>query len=98
MRLKSGAFEENLFYNTNLPGIVTPCYNGNIAYSSWTYNGARYAYTYKYDNLNRLIKADGYRIVGTSRFADYGYNELFTYDKQGNTLNLQRKKGTTYID
>lgn len=97
-RLKSGTFEEKLFYNTNLPGIVTPCYNGNIAYSSWTYNGARYAYTYKYDDLNRLVKANGYRIVGTSRFADYGYNELFTYDKQGNILNLQRKKGTTFID
>ena len=38
------------------------------------------------------------RIIGTSHFADYGYNELFTYDKQGNILNLQRKKGTTYID
>ena len=97
-RLKSGTFEEKLFYNTNLPSIVTPYYNGNIAYSSWTYNGSRYAYTYKYDNLNRLIKAEGYRIVGFSRFPDYGYNELFTYDKQGNILNLQRKKGTTFID
>ena len=45
-----------------------------------------------------MIKADGYRIVGTSGFSNYGYNELFTYDKHGNILNLQRKKGTTYID
>ena len=86
---------EVCYNNIKIAGVGS-VYTGN--YSSWTYNGARYAYTYKYDDLNRLIKADGYRIVGTSRFADYGYNELFTYDKQGNILNLQRKKGTTYID
>ncbi|MDD2797225.1 MAG: DUF6443 domain-containing protein [Bacteroidales bacterium] len=95
--LQSGAFKEELFYNGFATTKATPCYNGNIAYSTWTYGTSRRAYTYVYDQLNRLTNADGYQLAGSS-FFNLGYNEAFTFDKMGNIMTLQRKKGTTLID
>lgn len=89
-RLKSGDFEENLYYNSNLPTGATACYNGNIAASSWTYNTETYIYPYSYDQLNRLTNASGGNCNGNF--------ETFSYDKQGNILELQRFKGYTPID
>ncbi len=90
-KIKSGDFVEDLYYETN-PQDVSPCYNGNISYQTWTYGGGgspkRYAYAY--DALNRLTKAD------------YTSNsEYFTYDKMGNLLTLIRgseKTGSRNID
>ena len=38
-RIKSGTFEEKLYYSTNVPENGIACYNGNIASNTWTYNG-----------------------------------------------------------
>jgi len=55
-KITSGTFEENLYYNTKPSNIdqAIPCYNGNICYSSWTYNGSARGYQYNYDELNRF--------------------------------------------
>jgi RHS repeat-associated protein len=95
--IKSGAFAEELFYNTFTTTKATPCYNGNIAYSTWKYNLTKKAYIYTYNQLNRLINADAYTLFSTIFFA-LGYNESFTYDMQGNINILQRKTGTTNMD
>jgi RHS repeat-associated protein len=90
-------FIEELFYNGFSTTKATPCYNGNIAYSSWTYGLSKRAYTYSYDALNRLTQADGYVLAGTS-FFNLGYNETFGFDKMGNIRSLQRKSGGTLVD
>lgn len=51
-------FEQNLYYNTNLPAGTTACYNGNIAYNTWKYNNVLKGYVYGYDELNRLTYAE----------------------------------------
>ena len=97
-RIKSGTFEEKLYYNTELPTGVTACYNGNIAYQTWK-NGSPivYAYRYAYDNLNRLKYAAAYNGYN-SPTSSIGYSEDFGYDKHGNINYLQRKMGNTLID
>jgi RHS repeat-associated protein len=94
--IKSGTFEEDLFYNSNLPTGVTPCYNGNIAYSTWTYNGVVKGYQYTYDDLNRLTNA--YFKKGTSSSSDNDFSENFVYDKMGNITSLKRSMSGHYID
>ncbi|MDO9155122.1 MAG: DUF6443 domain-containing protein [Paludibacter sp.] len=87
-RMKSGTFEEKLYYSTN-PANSTPCFNGNISYSTWMYNGFLRGYAYNYDQLNRL---------NSSMFAEnhyvtddfYYYMESFNYDKMGNIIQLTR--------
>jgi hypothetical protein len=46
--IKNGDFEEFLYYNNNPGGLAnfTPCYNGNIAASTWIYKGANQGYCY----------------------------------------------------
>ena len=85
-RIKSGTFEQKLYYNTNLPNYGSARYNGNIAYSTWTYNGTTKGYLYYYDNLNRLNHA-AHTLNGNIQYA---YNEYFDYDKMGNILYLER--------
>jgi RHS repeat-associated protein len=95
-KLKSGSsFEENIYYNTN-PLNTNPCYNGNISYSNWTYNGVSKGYAYTYDELNRLKDANFKQ--GTSTQVDGAFNESFTYDNMGNIQTLQRKKDNSLID
>ena len=94
--IKSGAFEEDLFYNSNLPSGISPCYNGNISYSTWTYNGIVKGYQYTYDELNRLTNA--YFKKGTSTQADNTFNEYYKYDKMGNITSLLRVRSGIYID
>jgi len=89
-QIKSGAFEEDLYYNSNVPSSATACYNGNIAASTWTYNTSKYTYPYGYDQLNRLLWTGG----GGSN----GNYESFTYDKEGNIQTLSRTSGFTSID
>ena len=88
-KLKSGAFEQNLYYNTNLPTGATAVFNGNIAASTWTYNGTTRGYNYFYDALNRLQWADFKK--GSSSLGDGYANEEFYYDKHGNIKNLYRR-------
>jgi len=84
--IKSGGFEENLYYN-NVKGDygASPLYNGNISYSTWLYNGSLKWYSYDYDNLNRLN-------ISTYEDLDAGIDrsEGFRYDKQGNITHLER--------
>ena len=94
-KINSGTFEENLYYNTN-PVSATACFNGNISYSTWTYNGATNGYSYSYDNLNRLNSAAFKQ--GTSSLSNNSFDESFTYDKMGNILTLQRKSNNILVD
>ncbi len=87
-KIKSGDFEQNLYYNTAFPN-TTPCYNGNISRSTWKYNGTTHGYSYWYDALNR--------ITGAVQNLDNDYTEYFTYDKQGNITVLERY-GNSYSE
>jgi len=93
-KIKSGAFEENLYYNTN-PANSTACFNGNISYSTWNYNSITKGYIYYYDELNRFSYA-----LGTNSAHEWmGENaEGFSYDKQGNILVLDRIENGGFID
>jgi len=81
-RIKSGTFEEKLYYNTNVPENGSPYYNGNIAANTWTYNGQTNGYIYYYDQLNRL--GGNYSILNNVFQVDYQYSESFNYDKHSN--------------
>lgn len=94
-KIKSGTFEENVYYDSNPIG-TTPCFNGNISYSTWTYNNVSKGYAYNYDELNRLKDATFKQ--GTSTQGDGYFNENFTYDAQGNILTLKRAKDNVLID
>ncbi|MGC3978304.1 MAG: RHS repeat-associated core domain-containing protein [Paludibacteraceae bacterium] len=96
-KITSGAFEENLYYNTSVPNNPTaqPVYNGNISASTWTYNGKINGYTYYYDQLNRL--ASTYSILD-NQWADGYYTENFSYDKMGNIIYLSRLSNLDYYD
>jgi RHS repeat-associated protein len=96
-KIKYGPFEEELYYNTNLPDGVTPCYNGNIGYSTWLYNGIKKGYAYEYDGLNRLTGAI-YALNDAVITQTNEFNEYFEYDKMGNFQNIKRQKDGTGID
>ena len=85
--LKSGTFEENLYYNKDIPSGGFACYNGNIAASSWKYKGVLDGYVYKYDDLNRLSLANS---ILYSQTIDDNHWESFVYDKHGNIKSLAR--------
>ena len=89
-KITSGEFEENLYYNTTPSNSIQtyPCYNGNISYSSWTYNGGTRGYQYNYDGLNRYT--GGYAFINNVMQMDYQYSESFNYDKMGNITLLNR--------
>jgi len=93
--INSGGFTESLYYNAN-PLNSNACFNGNISYSTWTYNGATKGYLYDYDGLNRLLSASFKE--ESSGLGDDSFNENFTYDKMGNILTLKRKKNYIPID
>jgi len=96
-QLNSGSsFAEKLYYNSNLPSGASAYYNGNISYSTWTYNGAEKGYVYTYDALNRLISAAFKK--GTSTQNDNDFSENFSYNNMGNITNLNRAKDGTDID
>ena len=89
-RIKSGAFEQKLFYNTkpDMMNDVHLCYNGNIAATTWTYNNQLNGYSYNYDRLNRYT--GGYAYVNSEMQVDYQFSEQFWYDKMGNIRSLWR--------
>jgi RHS repeat-associated protein len=86
-KIKSGDFEQNLLYHTGLPQGATACYNGNIAYTTWKYNGLNKGYIFSYDNLNRL--SSGVNTDSNHQYEGYS-SEGFSYDKQGNISSLWR--------
>ena len=94
----SNKFEEKLYYNTkpNYMTEATPCFNGNISASTWTYNNNIKAYQYNYDNLNRYT--GGYSYSNSQIQVDYQMSESFVYDKQGNIKNLNRFGNEDLID
>jgi RHS repeat-associated protein len=94
-KIKSGTFEEDLYYNSN-PLNSNLCFNGNISYSTWTYGSVNKGYAYTYDGLNRLTNAAFKQ--GTSGQPNGYFDETFSYDSQGNILTLQRKKDNILID
>ena len=87
-KIKNGSFEENLCYNVDVPSLGTACYNGNIAATTWKYNGVINGYTYFYDKLNRLSYT--YSILNNQWVVDGYYSENFSYDKNGNIKQLTR--------
>ncbi|MCI0446916.1 hypothetical protein L0152_27405, partial [bacterium] len=66
-------------------------YNGNISEQIWKIkDGQQYAYGYVYDELNQLTWA---------KFQNGAYDEMMTYDLNGNIKTLQRYAGTgTMVD
>jgi RHS repeat-associated protein len=88
-----GGFEEKLYYNTNPLINDNVNYNGNISYSTWTYNDTEKGYIFWYDNLNRLTFSILYNYDQPS-----GLSESFTYDKMGNITHLNRFVNPLIID
>jgi RHS repeat-associated protein len=102
--INGSRFSENLYYNSGPLNGANACYNGNIAAMQWSvandnlnYNRA---YSFAYDNLNRLTNANYYGfgngsvVDGTSD----KYNETFTFDKMGNFNSLTRNESGTAIN
>ena len=97
-KIKSRDFEQNLYYNTTIYNPYAEArYNGNIVYSTWTYNGVTKAYVYDYDELNRLTEATAYQTNGYTLYAPDN-QEKFDYDKQGNIIRLWRDQNYSGVD
>jgi RHS repeat-associated protein len=92
-------FENDLFafkinYNTvedNLNSTIKELYNGNISETFWktTSDNVLRKYGYKYDDLNRLLKATYQKPLSVLTVTN-AYNEELTYDKNGNIKSLLR--------
>lgn len=95
-KLKSGAFEENLYY-INAPGGAPACYNGNISSISSTHNENGGEYRYSYDEFNRLKDAIYIGMREPELGSGY-YWESYLYDKHGNISNLGRAINGVDID
>jgi len=86
---------ENGIINTaqsSVNGDVRPLYNGNISETFWisaSDNQLR-KYGYKYDALNRLLKAFYQKPISNIPVPK-SYDEEISYDKNGNITSLKRK-------
>ncbi len=85
----------------------TPQYNGNISQVEWQVAGREaQAYSFKYDNLERLIEAN-YTDIHASNWATRGwisqyetdnkYQEKATYDFRGNITTMNRNGKLTDV-
>ena len=102
--INGSRFSENLYYNSGPLNGANACYNGNIAAMQWSVGNDNLnynrAYSFTYDNLNRLTNANYYGfgngsvVDGTSD----KYNETFTFDKMGNFNSLTRNESGTPIN
>lgn len=75
----------NLTLSYNNPTSATPLFNGNISEITWStqnIDSSTKKYSYEYDALNRLTKADD----NASK-----YNTTTSYDQNGNIMVLTRK-------
>ena len=85
----------------------TGLYNGNI--TAWETNiqpsgqpGYQYeqqtGYTYRYDELNRLVSADFHDYNSGWQNPGNAYDANYSYDADGNITNLQRYDATQIVD
>lgn len=84
-------FALKINYNTvenDFNGQIAPQHNGNIAEIFWKSksDGHLRSYSYGYDALNRLRMG----IYHKENQATHSYDELMSYDKNGNIMNLKR--------
>jgi RHS repeat-associated protein len=96
--ITSPLFNETLYYNESRDSDSNkPCFNGNISAMDWnvthTSDSKLRGYDFSYDNLSRLTAAN-YLEGG---LASDKFSTAYTYDMQGNILNLKRRgnKGTS---
>ena len=75
--ISSTKFTQTLTYNNGTTG-----FNGNISSMNWTANGTSHAYTFTYDDVNRMLNATH----GTGAYTE----KVTLYDKNGNIKALQR--------
>lgn len=77
----------------NDPENAVAKFNGNIAEVDWitgtVANGSKRRYSYQYDNLNRLLQGT-YSEPGSSVLSNDYYNEILSYDLNGNISTLKR--------
>ncbi|MBP1221755.1 3-coathanger stack domain-containing protein [Flavobacterium sp. 1355] len=89
------AFKVN--YNTTTTAGVKALYNGNIAETYWSSASEATpvvrGYGYVYDNLNRL-RTGIFKQAGT---VNNFYDEILTYDKNGNIMSLMRNGNPTAL-
>jgi len=99
-------FSENLYYNSGALNGAAPRYNGNIAAMQWSvandnlnYNRA---YSFTYDDLNRLTNANYYGFSNGSVVSGTTdkYNETLDYqnDKMGNIHGIIRNENGTQVE
>ena len=79
------------YQNPEFSHIVPAKYNGNISEVDWktANDGIQRRYNYSYDSLSRL-SAGIYTEPGSSIIENNYYNELMTYDLNGNIKTLAR--------
>ncbi len=85
---------------------VRSLYNGNI--SSWTYRSSRWqngtvneewrGNSYLYDELNRLKQSTEFTQSGSWALSAADYNASFSYDPNGNIMELQRNAAGLLMD
>lgn len=73
----------------------TPLYNGNIAQTLWktaNTDSQLRGYNYKYDDLNRITEAKGYKGSSLTNMSSYASHDLIDmeYDQNGNIMELKR--------
>lgn len=96
--INGSRFSENLYYNANTVNLpnFTARYNGNIAGMKWNVAsetlGYERAYSFVYDDLNRLTDAKYYGFNNGSIVSSTSdiYSEHFGFDKMGNITNFVR--------
>ncbi|WP_376778755.1 RHS repeat domain-containing protein, partial [Chryseobacterium taichungense] len=81
------------YNNPENPGTAPARFNGNIAEIDWVTgtvpNGTKRRYSYQYDGLNRLLQGM-YSEPGSSVTGNNYYNEILSYDLNGNISTLKR--------
>ena len=95
-------FTENVIYDGpdyTIPGAQASQYNGNISQITWQVAGReKQAYSFKYDNLDRLLEANYADIHGNYQYhhwnspfkSDNKYQEKMSYDVRGNITKMER--------
>lgn len=103
--INGSRFSENLYYNANTVGLpnFTPAYNGNIAGMQWSVAndqlGYNRAYTFAYDELNRLTDANYFGFNSSAVGGTSGrYDEHFGFDKMGNFNSLTRNENGNLLN
>jgi RHS repeat-associated protein len=86
--LGTDLFAFQIYYNDPVQSFGTGLFNGNISETSWktANDNTQFRYTYFYDALNRITKAD---FAGGGYWARYKLQEV-KYDKNGNITVLRR--------